>query len=135
MEGMVGAMTQHWTPERTGALIALWNDEMTASEIGRRLGVTKNAVIGKAFRLDLARRRTAVPPGAGDGADHLSGPNNVIRLAGLQTGMCRWPVGETDGAGYHFCGEATADGKPYCPTHCDLAYRPAFKAKKSAAVG
>ena len=128
-------MTQHWTPERTGALIALWNDEMTASEIGRRLGVTKNAVIGKAFRLQLTKRRQAFSTRAEDGADHASEQGNVIRLAGLKTGMCRWPLGETDGAGYHFCGAATADGKPYCPTHCDLAYRPTFKAQKAAAVG
>ncbi len=128
-------MTQQWTPERTGALIALWNDEIPASEIGRRLGATKNAVIGKAFRLNLARRRSSVSPAAGDGADHKSAQNNVINLAGLQTGMCRWPVGETHGAGYHFCGAAAVGGKPYCQTHCDLAYRPTLKAKKSAAVG
>lgn len=125
-------MTQQWTPERTAALIALWNDEIPASEIGRRLGITKNAVIGKAFRLELAKRRPSVPSsGAPAPAD-----NNVIRLAGLQTGMCRWPVGESDGAGYHFCGAAAADGKPYCPEHCRLAYhRPAFNARKSAAAG
>jgi len=123
-------MTQQWTPERTAALIALWNEGITASEIGRRLGVTKNAAIGKAFRLHLAKRREPVPS-----AGPISNQPNVIHLAGLETGMCRWPVGETDGAGYHFCGEAAADGKPYCPTHCDLAYRPAFKPQKSAAVG
>ncbi len=125
-------MTQQWTPERTGALIALWNDEIPASEIGRRLGVTKNAVIGKAFRLELTKRRPAAPPSAGAAPEQ----DNVIRLDGLQTGMCRWPVGESDGAGYHFCGAAAVDGKPYCPTHCDLAYyRPLFKAKKTAAAG
>lgn len=128
---MVDAMTQQWTPERTAALIALWNDEVPASEIGRRLGVTKNAVIGKAFRLELAKRRPTAPSTTGA----LSEQDNVIRLAGLRTGMCRWPVGESAGAGYHFCGETAADGKPYCPAHCNLAYhRPAFKARKSAAA-
>lgn len=124
-------MTQQWTPERTAALIALWNEGITTSEIGRRLGVTKNAAIGKAFRLHLAKRREPMPSFAG----HPSDQPNVIHLAGLETGMCRWPVGETDGAGYHFCGEAAADGKPYCPSHCDMAYRPTFKPQKSAAVG
>ena len=127
IEGKAGPMTQEWTPERTGALIAFWNDGLTASEIGDRLGVTKNAVVGKAFRLDLARRRTSAPPNSDD--------KNVIPLAGLTSGMCRWPLGETNGAGYHFCGESAEQGKPYCPTHCDLAYRRHGKAEKSAAVG
>jgi GcrA cell cycle regulator len=135
LEGMVEPMTQQWTPERTGALIALWNDEIPASEIGRRLGVSKNAVIGKAFRLDLARRRTSAPPSMGDGADAESARDNVIRLSSLQSGMCRWPLGEPHGDGYHFCGAAASEGKPYCPTHCDMAYRPTLKARKSAAVG
>lgn len=132
---MVVAMTQQWTPERTGALIALWNSEIPASEIGRRLGVTKNAVIGKAFRLQLAKRRETVPSPVEGGTASETGQNNVISLSSLQTGMCRWPLGENDGNGYHFCGAAAVEGKPYCPTHCELAYRPSFKAQKSSAVG
>jgi len=124
---MVGPMTQEWTPERTGALIALWNDGITAREIGRRLGMTRNAVIGKAFRLDLAKRRASVPP--------LSDDKKVIQLASLERGMCRWPLGETDGVGFHFCGAAVVEGKPYCPTHRDLAYRSTAKPQRSAAVG
>ena len=50
-------MTQEWTPERAAALITLWTEGICASEIGRRLSVTKNAVIGKAFRLQLPKRR------------------------------------------------------------------------------
>lgn len=119
-------MTQDWTPERTGALIAFWNDGLTAREIGDRLGVSKNAVIGKAFRLELAKRRTPAPPTPED--------PTVIHLAGLKPGMCRWPLGETDGAGFHFCGEVAAHGKPYCPAHCTLAYRPSEKTRTSAAV-
>ena len=42
-------VTQEWTPERAAALITWWNEGICASEIGRRLSVTKNAVIGKAF--------------------------------------------------------------------------------------
>ncbi len=124
-------MTQQWTPERTAALIALWNEGITASEIGRRLGVTKNAAIGKAFRLHLAKRRDPVPPRS----NSVPTATNVIHLASLETGMCRWPLDDGESDGYHFCGKAAADGKPYCPTHCDMAYRPAFKPQKSAAVG
>ena len=65
-------MTQEWTAERAAALIAWWNEALRASEIGRRLSVTKNAVIGKAFRLQLAKRRPSSPARSDDGS--------VIRL-------------------------------------------------------
>ena len=34
-----------WTPERIEALTKLWEEGVTTAEIGRRIGVTKNAVI------------------------------------------------------------------------------------------
>lgn len=45
-----------WTPELIRQLTELWKQGMATAEIGRRLGVTKNAVIGKAHRLDLPPR-------------------------------------------------------------------------------
>ena len=119
-------MTQEWTPERTTALITLWTEGICASEIGRRLSVTKNAVIGKAFRLQLLRRRPTSPGQSDD--------QSVIRLERLGAGMCSWPLGTTDKDGFHFCGAEAVAGKPYCPTHCSEAYLPAAKARRAAAV-
>jgi GcrA cell cycle regulator len=116
-------MTQDWTPERTAALITLWNEDICASEIGRRLAITKNAVIGKAFRLQLRKRRLSSPAPAKE--------PSVIRLERLNTGMCSWPLGESDRDGFHFCGAASVPGKPYCPTHCRLAYVPANKGRRA----
>lgn len=46
-----------WSDERTSTLKKLWADGFTASQIAKRLGgITRNAVIGKVFRLGLARR-------------------------------------------------------------------------------
>ena len=45
-----------WTPERIQALMAMWAEGLPASEIGRRLDVTKNAVVGKVHRLGLPKR-------------------------------------------------------------------------------
>lgn len=42
-----------WSPENTEALTTLWNEGKSASEIARRLHVTRNAVIGKVHRLGL----------------------------------------------------------------------------------
>ena len=119
-------MTQEWTQEQTAALITLWNKGICASEIGRQMGVTKNSVIGKVFRLQLAKRRPSPSADADD--------QNVRRLEWLGTGMCSWPLGETDKDDFHFCGQTAVPGKPYCRTHCDMAYLPTAKSRRSTAV-
>lgn len=117
-------MTAEWTPERTAALITLWTHGVSASKIGARLGVTKNAVIGKAFRLQLPKRR----PSASDPSDEQS----VIRLERLGKDMCSWPLGGSENGGFHFCGAAALPGKPYCQAHCREAYLPAGKDRRAA---
>lgn len=115
--------TSEWTPERTAALIALWDEELSTSEIGRRLGITKNAVIGKVHRLGLPKRRPS--------PNQEQGPviENVIRLEMLGADMCSWPVGNPIEEGFHFCGEHTVPGKPYCAKHCAVAYVRATRAR------
>src|ERR1700739_1409439 len=54
--------TGSWNEENTATLRELWDEGPPAAEIGRRLGITKNAVIGKAWRLDLPPRRVAEGP-------------------------------------------------------------------------
>lgn len=103
-----------WTPERIAALIALWNESLPTSEIGRRLGVTKNAVIGKVHRLGLAKRRPS--PKADTEAVRL------VRLDSLGANMCSWPVGNPGDEDFHFCGAEVVPGKPYCAHHCAVAY-------------
>ena len=45
-----------WTPERVEMLIRLWAEGLSARQIAIKLGgVTRNAVIGKAHRLNLQR--------------------------------------------------------------------------------
>lgn len=53
-----------WTPERVETLITLWGDlSLSAQEIGRRIGLGKNAVVGKAHRLKLPGRASPIRPG------------------------------------------------------------------------
>ncbi len=40
-----------WNAERVEELTKLWATGLSASEIGRKLGITKNAVVGKVRRL------------------------------------------------------------------------------------
>ena len=48
-----------WNQQKVEDLKKLWNDGVATSLIGERLGFTKNAVIGKAFRLGLERRQNS----------------------------------------------------------------------------
>jgi GcrA cell cycle regulator len=36
--------------------------------------------------------------------------------------MCSWPLGNPGERNFHFCGEPSAAGKPYCMKHCAVAY-------------
>lgn len=49
-----------WSDEVIGQLRALWGEGHSTAEIGRRLGVTKNAIVGKAHRLDLPARPSPI---------------------------------------------------------------------------
>ena len=49
-----------WTEKLTDRARALWDEGHPTAEIGRRLGVSKNAVIGKAHRLDWPARPSPI---------------------------------------------------------------------------
>jgi len=49
-----------WTEEKIGRLKAMWAEGLTTSEIGRQLGISKNAVVGKAHRLHLDGRPSPI---------------------------------------------------------------------------
>jgi len=35
---------------------------------------------------------------------------------------CQWPIGDPQEKDFHFCGSDPMEGKPYCETHCNVAY-------------
>ncbi len=49
-----------WTDERIDQLTELWGAGQSASQIGKALGLSKNAVIGKAHRLKLPPRPSPI---------------------------------------------------------------------------
>ena len=57
-----------WNEETILRLRGLWAEGHSTAEIGRRLGVTKNAVVGKAHRLDLPARPSPIRRDATPGA-------------------------------------------------------------------
>ena len=104
--------TGSWNEDNTARLRELWDERLPAAEIGRRLGITKNAVIGKAWRLEPPPRRVA------------DSPNPVSSLAevmAVTTDQCHWPLGKP-GTASRFCSQPILAGKPYCAAHCRIAY-------------
>ena len=49
-----------WTDEDIQRLRMLWAEGHSTAEIGRRMGVSKNAIVGKAHRLDLPGRPSPI---------------------------------------------------------------------------
>jgi GcrA cell cycle regulator len=99
-----------WTEERVERLTQLFEECLPTAEIGRRLGLTKNAVIGRLYRSAMTRRDTSpkLPP-----------RRNVFEFSGPS---CLWPYGHPNDPNFHFCGARPAPGKPYCAEHAALAY-------------
>lgn len=70
-----------WTNEVIDRLRAFWAEGLSTAEIGRRLGVSKNAVVGKAHRLGLDARPSPIRRDPGREAP----PRPAIRRATGQT--------------------------------------------------
>ena len=49
-----------WTDATIATLRRLWSEGHSTAEIGRRMGISKNAVVGKAHRLDLPGRQSPI---------------------------------------------------------------------------
>ena len=49
-----------WNEDTIARIRALWDEGLSTAEIGRRMGITKNAVVGKAHRLNLPARPSPI---------------------------------------------------------------------------
>lgn len=115
-----------WTPEKIKQLKKLWAKGKSTVEIGRELGISKNAVVGKVHRLELDARpspiKKAATPTPKSQKTKLGDNKGYMTLLDLKLNSCRWPIGEPKDADFHFCGKDTVTGKPYCAEHCKIAY-------------
>ncbi|TAL41446.1 MAG: GcrA cell cycle regulator [Salinibacterium sp.] len=145
-----------WTDERTELMQKLWQDGLSASQVARQLGgVSRNAVIGKVFRMGLQRgapsrptravkvrpERPARPLRNPQPRPPRVSPPMVARYVDETPGiatpstigahMCRWPIGDPTHDHFTFCGRGSDVG-PYCVEHAGVAYQPRTQ-KTSAA--
>lgn len=82
-----------WNETIITELRSLWAEGLSTAEIGRRLGISKNAVVGKAHRLDLSPRPSPIrrsdrPVGSTPPAPRAIGPT----LAPLSSTPAAAPV-------------------------------------------
>jgi GcrA cell cycle regulator len=133
-----------WTSEQISHLTQMWNEGLSTAEIGKRLGISKNAVVGKAHRLHLDSRPSPIKrigprPAISRSVHHhprpaapvaaAPAPRPAPRVVELSSQTCRWPIGHPGDPNFHFCSERAIQGKPYCIEHSAVAY---VKAKPKA---
>ena len=138
-----------WTPERENKLRELWKKGHTASQIASLLGnTTRNAVIGKAHRLNLEARAISKKSAPKINTESNVNPElksqrlgrkarfkallldksfeqeNPKKLEELTDETCRWPIGHPYEANFYFCGRKPMEKFPYCKLHVLYAFQP-----------
>ena len=129
-----------WTEGMIARLRELNSDQtLSRAEIGRRLGVSKNAVVGKARRLDLPSRpspikrpdtpRKAQPRRVGAHVPTLKTLTSiVVALAPVERPeprvvvrtSCQYPL--NSGRPWRFCEAVSQRGSVYCREHHQLCH-------------
>lgn len=112
-----------WTADKIKTLKKLWQKGKSTVEIGRELGISKNAVVGKVHRLELNSRPSPIKKEViVKVVKQKVVKTDKMSLLDLKLNSCRWPIGDPKDADFHFCGKDTVTGKPYCNEHCKVAY-------------
>jgi GcrA cell cycle regulator len=137
-----------WTDEKVEKLKDLWKKGHTASQIAEVLGdTTRNAVIGKAHRLNLEARAPSKNSGVPSSSDNRQvkrspaptsrkakfqsilldknfEPENPKSLEDLTDLTCKWPIGHPNEESFYFCGRKPEGEFPYCKLHILYAFQP-----------
>ena len=146
-----------WTEEKVSKLKELWGKGNTASQIAEIIGgISRNAVIGKAHRLNLSAKIKTRAATSSKNFENSSEKNNVQtkksrrskfksliiekdfepenpkQLEELDENSCKWPIGHPDEDNFYFCGRSSLKDFSYCKLHLLYAYQPKGKKEEVA---
>lgn len=137
-----------WNEEKVAKLKELWGKGNTASQIAEIIGgISRNAVIGKAHRLNLSAKIKArsaitnqnfessnqeklVKPKRGRKSRFQSliiekdfEPESPKQLEELTDDVCKWPINHPTDDNFYFCGRKSLKDFSYCKLHLLYAYQ------------
>ena len=141
-----------WNDEKVAKLKELWGKGNTASQIAQILGgISRNAVIGKAHRLNLSSKIKTRNASSNqnfninteeNNSKQKQGrkskfkslliekdfePENPKKLEELDEESCKWPIGHPEDESFYFCGRSSLKDFSYCKLHLIYAYQPKNK--------
>ncbi|MDC9700895.1 MAG: GcrA family cell cycle regulator [Alphaproteobacteria bacterium] len=57
-------------------------------------------------------------------------PKQCKTILELTEYTCKWPIGDPNTENFHFCGQKTSTGLPYCEHHASVAYQPLYEKRR-----
>ena len=110
----------NWTNKKIDKLKELWEQGDMAVEIAEVFGVTKNAIIGKVNRLNLAPRKRGGSQRIKRPREFVpinAEPENPTPLESLTSDQCKFPLWDKPTDPKLFCGRGRWDRASYCKMH------------------